>query len=136
MDEATPILTAEWLAKADEDYRAAQTLLAAGIRTPALFHCQQAAEKALKAYLCFHRQPLEKTHDITRLIEVAASIDTEWEKLLPSGVILSPLAVEFRYPGAGDLPDDHAALAATREILLATRQKLPVNLFPKAWPND
>jgi len=33
----------------------------------ALFHCQQAAEKALKAVLIWHDRPFKKTHDLAAL---------------------------------------------------------------------
>ena len=32
-----------------------------------LFHCQQAVEKALKAFLTWHDRPFGKTHDLQRL---------------------------------------------------------------------
>ncbi len=42
-----------WLKKADDDLRGAQVDLAAAppLIEDALFHCQQAAEKAMKAFL-------------------------------------------------------------------------------------
>ena len=35
----------------------------------AVYHCQQAAEKALKAYLVFYDQRVAKTHDVGLLLE-------------------------------------------------------------------
>jgi len=136
MDEATPLLTAEWLAKAGEDFRAAELLIDGGLVMPALFHCQQAAEKALKAYLCFYRQPLERTHDTAKLIEMAAVIDPEWKDLLDRGTMLAPLAVDYRYPGDTEAPDSRQALAACLHILSALRARLPETLFPPTWPKN
>ncbi|MFN3884646.1 MAG: HEPN domain-containing protein [Rhodocyclaceae bacterium] len=134
MDEATLLLTAEWLGKADEDYRAAKLLIEGGLILPALFHCQQAAEKALKGYLCFHHQPVEKTHDITKLIDLAGKIDTVWRKRIEEGALLSPLAIEYRYPGDSEAPDPHLAVTASLAVMEAVRASLPASLFPKTWP--
>ncbi len=61
--------TAAWLAKALQDMERVDRCLA--VDSPdvedALFHCQQAAEKALKAFLTFHDQPFRKTHDLAAL---------------------------------------------------------------------
>ena len=53
-------LTAEWLAKAEEDYSVAKGLLRRR-KVPAdsvCFHSQQAAEKYLKAVLAGERRPV------------------------------------------------------------------------------
>ena len=41
----------------------------------AIYHCQQAAEKALKGYLAFWDQQPAKTHDLGLLLEKAAEIE-------------------------------------------------------------
>jgi HEPN domain-containing protein len=55
----------EWLRRAQADLRIAR--LALDDRPPltseALYHCQQAVEKALKGFLAFHDQPIRKSHD-------------------------------------------------------------------------
>jgi HEPN domain-containing protein len=60
---------AAWLQKAGQDLRRVERCLAD--EPPdvedALFHCQQAAEKALKAFLTWHDQPFKKTHDLAAL---------------------------------------------------------------------
>lgn len=49
---AVPEEADEWITKAEEDLAAARRLLQDDpLPTPAAFHCQQAAEKALKAFL-------------------------------------------------------------------------------------
>ena len=54
---------APWLAKADHDLETAERALYAGapITDTAAYHCHQAAEKALKAFLASRLEPLE-TH--------------------------------------------------------------------------
>jgi len=61
--------TKSWLVKALADLRAAECLLA--LQPPltglALFHAQQAVEKALKAFLSWHDIPFRKIHDLSVL---------------------------------------------------------------------
>jgi HEPN domain-containing protein len=56
-DEASAQDSREWMEKAATDLRAARILLHAHIASSALFHCQQAAEKSLKAFLTGHGVP-------------------------------------------------------------------------------
>jgi HEPN domain-containing protein len=71
----------------------------------AIYHCQQAAEKALKGFLAFRDHPLEKTHDV-RLLVTRASKYTHgfvaWEE---AGEILTPYATAYRYPADPIEPD-------------------------------
>ena len=46
--------TRAWLLRAAEDLAAAAVLTAPATLRSALFHCQQAAEKSLKAFLTIH----------------------------------------------------------------------------------
>ncbi|MCZ7570447.1 MAG: HEPN domain-containing protein [Ardenticatenaceae bacterium] len=60
-----PVLVADtqgWLQKAANDLRGAEIDPAATppLLEDAVFHCQQAAEKALKAFLTFHNQPFRR----------------------------------------------------------------------------
>jgi HEPN domain-containing protein len=48
--------TRAWLDHARRDLRAARLLTAGDAHAEALFHCQQAVEKALKAFLTFHQK--------------------------------------------------------------------------------
>ena len=45
----------------------------------ALFHCQQAVEKALKALLTWHDRPFRKTHDLGELGGQCVTLDPELE---------------------------------------------------------
>ncbi len=69
--------TKGWLTKAAIDLRGAQIDLAASPPLPedALFHCQQAVEKALKAFLTFHDRPFRKTHNLEEIGEACLQID-------------------------------------------------------------
>lgn len=63
-----------------------------------MYHCQQAAEKSLKGYLAFRDRPLERTHDLERLLEIAMRLDSRFSALEAHAEALNPYASAFRYP--------------------------------------
>ncbi|HLH18242.1 MAG TPA: HEPN domain-containing protein [Bryobacteraceae bacterium] len=107
--------TESWLRKAASDLRCAGIDLEA---TPpatedAVFHCQQAVEKALKAFLVWHDAPFAKTHDLGKLGASAVQFDATLEPLVDRVVDLSKYAWMFRYPGDPVEP----TLEETEEVL-------------------
>ncbi len=74
-DPARVAETREWLQKAALDFRGAAIDLDAEppLLEDALFHCQQAVEKALKEFLAWHDVPFGKTHSL--LVHGCADID-------------------------------------------------------------
>lgn len=84
MADAKVELVKNWLTKAYHDLETAKVL--SKVKEPlldtAIYHCQQAAEKAIKGFLVFHDIEFEKTHDVSGLIEL--SIKTEPTNLLPT----------------------------------------------------
>ena len=60
------------------------------MRRSAIYHCQQAAEKALKGYLALRDQPLERTHDLERLLELATALEPAFAPRQTQAVILNP----------------------------------------------
>lgn len=93
-----------WLAKAEHDRRAAEALLDQNppITDAAGFHCQQAVEKLLKAYLFSRAVDFERTHDLRVLVLTCAERDSEFAGLLDRVAALTAYAVRFRYPGPTD----------------------------------
>ncbi|NUO82559.1 HEPN domain-containing protein [candidate division KSB1 bacterium] len=63
------------------------------------FHCQQAAEKYLKAFLILHEAAFPKTHDLVSLLELCVPFQPEIELLREPMELLNPYSVCFRYPG-------------------------------------
>ena len=93
-------LAREWLAKADVDLSAARALLATAAHFDAVaFHAQQAAEKALKAFLVWHQVEFPKTHDIKRLLVLCRHDDAALARALAAAAELTPYGAEYRYPG-------------------------------------
>ena len=70
MDEAKLHEIRAWLAKASQDLGSAEWLLASPkpFYSTVGFHCQQAAEKTIKAYLTWRDEPFEKTHSLVALV--------------------------------------------------------------------
>ena len=93
-------LIIKWVNIADRDLMAAEQ----GLKVyPVLseivcFHCQQAAEKYLKAYLVKHQVEFQKTHSIMSLINICSTVDSEFKDKLLYADLLTDYAVEIRYP--------------------------------------
>jgi HEPN domain-containing protein len=62
------------------------------------FDAQQAAEKAIKAVLVHRSIDFPKTHDIARLLTIAAQAGIPVGNELPDAAALTPYAAAGRYP--------------------------------------
>jgi HEPN domain-containing protein len=129
--------TRGWLLKAADDLRGAEVDLAAvpPLTGDAAFHCQQAAEKALKALLAWHDVPFRKTHDLAEIGQQCVALDVSLEPLCRRAEQLTTFAWIFRYPG--DLEDPPVeevveALAVARDVHNAVRARLPTEVWSKA----
>ncbi|PIU64783.1 MAG: hypothetical protein COS85_11215 [Armatimonadetes bacterium CG07_land_8_20_14_0_80_59_28] len=71
----------------------------------AVYHCQQAGEKAIKAFLTFRDVRFDKTHDVEELIHRATAVAPAFASLASMGAALTPYATMFRYPPNSDEPD-------------------------------
>jgi HEPN domain-containing protein len=93
----------EWFQVTEADLISAQILLDHDppVITTACFHCQQAIEKALKAFLVWKNEPFEKTHDLTYLLELCETYGLEFDFLKSKAKTITAYAVENRYPSAG-----------------------------------
>lgn len=89
-----------WMNKAEKDLLTAKHELSfADVVTESVcFHCQQAAEKYLKAYLVFLGIPFTKTHEIGELITKCESKDKEISRFKEEADKLTDYAIEIRYP--------------------------------------
>ena len=127
--------TRDWLLKASHDIDAAERLLEGDepLTDVAVFHCQQGAEKALKAFLFWHDAPFRKTHELEELVDAATRIDQTIEALREPAAGLTPFAWRFRYPGELMEPSDadtRAALEACRAVYARVRERLPAEARP------
>ncbi len=99
-NEAKLLLVAEWMLHSSKDLESASNLLRVdGWPTAIAFHCQQAAEKALKALLIAHEADFRKTHDLTELIDACRALPGVDVATIENADLLSAYASETRYPG-------------------------------------
>jgi HEPN domain-containing protein len=119
--------TREWLDRAHSDLRACAGLIKIELPAEALFHAQQSAEKALKAFLVWHQTPFTKTHDLDGLRKLCLPFVTKPIAQLENIGDLTVYAWRFRYPGAPYSPDRKEAEEAMRkasELLHAISSQL------------
>jgi HEPN domain-containing protein len=124
-----------WLAKAQTDPRAAAVDL--GTTPPlvgdAMFHCQQGAEKSLKAFLTAHDSLFRKTHDLDELAIACGRIDPALEREVDPARELTTFAWKFRYPGEPVEPSREEAetfVSLARKVYEAVRSRLPEETHP------
>lgn len=90
----------DWIEKADHDLGSAKIIyqyLPDYFDTIA-FHCQQAAEKYLKALLIFYQIEFSRSHDLIYLLELL-SVKIEVDDLkFKRAVLLNGFGVQIRYP--------------------------------------
>src|SRR2546421_347001 len=93
--------TREWVGKAEDDYRLAVKLARSKERfhDQRCFHCQQAAEKYLKALLEELGLSVEKTHELDQLLTPLLLRYSSLRSLRRGLIFLTNFAVTIRYPG-------------------------------------
>jgi HEPN domain-containing protein len=125
-----------WLSKAELDLKAAAHEISApaeGLWGDVMFHAQQAAEKALKAFLAWHDVPFRKTHNLEELGQQCVALDATLRAVADQAAPLTEYAWKFRYPGETDEPDHtgaEKALAAAGSIYEAVTARVPVKAQP------
>lgn len=112
-----------WIEKADHDLGAAKILM---LHAPeywdvVAFHCQQAAEKYLKAQLVFQEMPFRRSHDLIYLLDLFAETDPMDKSFYELALQLEAAGVEFRYPEHQIRPTE-AELKAAIEAVDALRK--------------
>lgn len=121
--------------KAAHDIRAAEVLLGADppLLGEAAYHCQQAAEKALKGFLSWHDIPFGKTHDLAAIGGLCVTKEPSLEPLCVRADRLTVFAWAFRYPSDPEEPGTTEVEEAHRlatEVFDAVLARLPAGLRP------
>lgn len=134
-DPARVAETHEWLDRAALDLRAAEVDFAAlpPLTMDMVFHCQQLAEKALKAFLAWHDEPFRKTHNLLEIGQQCVVLDVTLDELVQRAARLTEYAWKFRYPGEPEGPsvvEAQEALALAREVYAAILSRLPEEIQP------
>ena len=108
-----------WLRKADSDLANAKLCLTVGQSLDtACFHCQQAAEKSLKAYLIANKAEFPFIHDLKRLLDDCSQLDPAFDAFAADALRLTPYAVVTRCDDAfwPELEEVQEALNSVRII--------------------
>ncbi len=140
MADAKCELVREWLSIANRDLAAARRLASGDdpLWDNAAYHCQQAAEKAVKGYPVFCDRRFRKTHDIVDLMETAIEHEARFVAWFDAAKLLTPYAQELRYPAEGEVPLEmdaehyRDAERAAVGILDFVRSLLPAEARPPA----
>ncbi len=102
----------EWLLKAKRDLDTAKALLEKSYFDTAIYHTQQCAEKALKGYCVYRLQPLIRTHDLEKILNVCINFDNSFMQLDIFAIALNGLDIRFRYPDIEFEPDEREVVDA------------------------
>lgn len=125
-----------WLLQAKDEFSDADDLRQRGRLYLALFHFQQAAEKALKAYLYLKLEEAEvfRTHSVTELVEMAGRVDADFAGVRKAKA-LDAYYIPTRYPNGlpGGVPsrfyDDpeeaEEAANLARQVIELVEKKFP-----------
>lgn len=114
---------ARWTEKGEHDFMAAEHMMEMverGLTDIVSFHCQQCAEKYLKALLLYRGAAFPKTHDLRLLLDLVStdvSLGLRRDEVIP----LNRYAIEGRYPGDWE-PITTAEAQRAFEMAQAVRQ--------------
>ena len=139
MDDAKRELVRAWLSKARNDLDTARQIgsLPDGHLDAAIYHCQQAVEKAVKGFLAFHDHGLERTHDLRRITQIATRYDPGFSNWMNAAITLTPYATAYRYPGESvalepSRSEFSEALELTTNFVRFVLSLLPTHVQPGA----
>jgi len=121
---------ARWVEKAEHDCLAAEhamELAKEGLTDIVCFHCQQCAEKYLKALLLYRGMAFPRTHDLRLLLDLVptgVSLGLQREQVIP----LNRYVIEGRYPGDWEpitVEEAQHALEMAQAVRQAVLKQLP-----------
>jgi HEPN domain-containing protein len=114
---------AAWAPTSNMCLNASRSLLAT-----AAFHAQQAAEKAINAWLTWHGKSFRKTHNLLEVATPAWEIDATLHRPLQEALVLTQYAWKHRYPGDWTPPrkaEVQDALRLAQAVYRAIEDRLP-----------
>ena len=103
-----------WVEKAENDFRNAEYVLTMQENCPydtVTYHCQQCAEKYLKANLIYRSVDFPRTHDLVvlfNLLQEVEPLNIHIQDVQP----LNRYSIESRYPGDWEPVDEKEAKSA------------------------
>lgn len=119
---------AEWIEKAEHDLEAARELFNISKTYDVVcFHCQQAVEKYVKAFLVAHTIRFEKVHDLWVLAQKAMTIEPNVRLFKEKLKTLDAHYITARYPGEEikySREEAKEALAFAEEIINFLKERI------------
>jgi len=121
-----------WLVQAENDLRFAELASRERFFAQACFNSQQAAEKALKAFLYARGAEQVMGHSVADLAAECARLEPEFAKLKERAAPLDQFYLSTRYPNSlpGGVPaeaftarDAERALEMAREVIAVVRRR-------------
>src|SRR5271168_3525905 len=93
--------TSKCVFKAEADWKVAHKLADENppLRDIVCFHCQQAAEKYLKALMQENGLVVPRTLELADLVDLLLPVDAAFARLRRRADSLAQYAVDYRYPG-------------------------------------
>ena len=119
--------TAQWVRKAESDLEVAREIAGGKCLHPdeTCFHCQQSAEKYLKALLQELGLATPHIHDLDDLLDLVLAHDPKLRRLRRGALFLTQFGVLYRYPGKrASKRQARAALRWAERIRLELRGSL------------
>jgi len=122
-----------WLAAARNDLQGARLLRQGQLHNLACFHCQQAAEKALKAILYAHGAQRVVGHGVQDLVKSVGKVDPAAATIAPEAANLDRYYIPTRYPNglpggtpseAYDSVDSEHAESVAEQVLQLAEQAI------------
>lgn len=115
--------TQEWIDKAEGDWTSAGREIRAR-KAPnhndACYHCQQCAEKYLKARLQEASLVVPRTHHLPGLLALILPVEPSWSVLSAELLKLDDYGTDFRYPGRdatkADAQEAYGCCRTVREV--------------------
>jgi HEPN domain-containing protein len=121
-------LVAEWVQKAEGDLIVAERELRARkspVYDACCYHCQQCAEKYLKAFLVSVKQNPPRIHNLVELLKLCLAHDKTFDLIRLDLELLTTYAVDIRYPGEVAIKEDaRDAVHAARRVQQFVHPKL------------
>ena len=108
-----------WIEKANQDFKTVEILMQSNEGPPGIicYHCQQAAEKFLKAFLIENNVEFPRSHDLLLLLEkFIIPIDETFMEIISEATDLTGFATSTRYPDIADNLDVQIARFPTNHF--------------------
>jgi HEPN domain-containing protein len=89
------------------------------------YHCQQAVEKALKAFLVNNDADFPFTHDCAKLCRLCKDLDGDFDNFLEDCGEVTPYATQSRYPNNAEIEEweNESALKIAERIVSVCEEK-------------